>query len=823
MSPRVSTPWRKALRDFWGERTRTLLVVLAIALGISGFSVVLSTYAILTRELNEGYLATHPASATLWTNALEDDLPEKLRALGGLEAVEARRVLRGRIKAGPIEWRGLQLFVVGDYGRIQVGTLKPEAGAWPPAKGEMLIERDAFQVVKARIGDTVTVRLSGATERTLRVAGRVHDVGQAQARMENSVYGYVTLDTLAELGEEPYLDQLQIRVAGNSSDEAHVREVAEETRRRVESLGHPVHRMDVPKPGEHPHAAIMGLLLLAQAGFGLFGLVLSGVLVVNLLTALVASQVRQIGVMKAIGGSRFQITSIYLGQALFLGVAALVLAIPVGVVGSRALSRYMGGFLNFDITSFAVPLWVYLLEAAVGLLAPLLAAAYPVAKGSAVSVREALSDFGVTETHFGASAFDRAIASLGGASRPLLLAVRNSFRRRARLLLTLSTLAIGGVFFMSALNVRSSMVRTLDRLFDSKRYDLTLSLAAPYPAERLERAIGPTAGVSTFEGWITAEAEVVRGRSGSPFLIDKGGPPGGSGGSGADLHGAGVSNDRFPVIAVPTPTQRLALEIVEGRDLRPGDVDAIVVNGALAAKGSGMKVGNEVLLRMGQSEATWRVVGLAREAFSPPTGYVPRAFFDQRGGPADASNSVRLVLDRKDPASIAAVRAALDRSLEREGVRTLGSSTKNDGRYAFDQHMLMIYVFLNVVSGILVGVGGLGLVTTMSLNILERRREMGVMRAIGATPAVVCSIVAAEGLAIGLMSWAASGLVAWPVSRLMGNLLAKGLFTSGLDFAFETRGLWIWLAVCGVLGVAASVLPAWRASRRPVREAIGYE
>jgi hypothetical protein len=84
-------------------------------------------------------------------------------------------------------------------------------------------------------------------------------------------------------------------VAGDALDETRVRRVAEDVKKQVEGAGHPVRRMDVPKPGKHPHADIMGLLLLAQAGFGLFSLVLSGILVVNLLTALMASQLRQIG------------------------------------------------------------------------------------------------------------------------------------------------------------------------------------------------------------------------------------------------------------------------------------------------------------------------------------------------------------------------------------------------------------------------------------------------------------------------------------------------------------------------------------------------
>jgi len=376
--------WRKAVRDLWQERTRTLLVVLAIAIGIAAFSTVLSTYAVLVRELDLGYLATNPASAVLRTDVVDDALIAGLLKDRRIGQAEARRVVPGRIKAGPVEWRSLTLFVVRDYGDIRVSKLVPEQGAWPPAAGEILIERDAFQVAKARIGDSVRVKTTRGNERTLRVSGSVHDVGQAQARMENIVYGYITLPTLAQLGEEPYLDQLTMVVADDKLDEAHVKRVAADVKAWVEGQGHPVRRMDVPRPGKHPHADLTGLLLLAQAAFGLFALVLSGILVVNLLTALLASQVRQIGVMKAIGGTRWQIARIYLAQSLLLGVAALAVAVPAGMWGSRVFCRYMAVFLNFDIKSFAVPMWVYALDVAVGAVVPVLAAAYPVAKGSGV-------------------------------------------------------------------------------------------------------------------------------------------------------------------------------------------------------------------------------------------------------------------------------------------------------------------------------------------------------------------------------------------------------------------------------------------------------
>ena len=113
--------------------------------------------------------------------------------------------------------------------------------------------------------------------------------------------------------------------------------------------------------------------------------------------------------------------------------------------------------------------------------------------------------------------------------------------------------------------------------------------------------------------------------------------------------------------------------------------------------------------------------------------------------------------------------------------------------------------------------------TTTSLNVLERRREMGVMRALGATPRIVWLMIVAEGVVIGILSWTIAALLAWPVSKAIGDSLVKVMFHSGLDFTFEPLGLVIWMLVSIGLSAVASFLPAWRASRVTVREALAFE
>ena len=811
----MTSIWRKATRDFWNERARTVLVVFAIALGISAFSAVLSSYAILTRELDLGYLATNPASAVIRVDRIDDELVKAILQNPEVSDAEPRRIVRGQLKSGPVQWRNLMLFVVKDYGDVRVSKLVPEKGAWPPATGEILIERDAFQVAKASIGDAVIVKTLNGVEQPLVITGSVHDVGQAQARMENIVYGYINRATLVQLGEEPEFDQLNILVAQNRFDETHIKKVVGGVGQVITSRGNQVRRIDIPTPGKHPHSDLTGILLLAMSSFGLFVLVLSGILVVNLLTAMMASQVRQIGVMKAIGATRWQLARIYFGQALFLGIAAVIVSVPLGIIGSRALCRYMAMFLNFDINSFAVPFWVYLLVAVVGLAAPLIAAGYPVWSGTRVPVRVALSNFGLSQTTFGANRFDRALARIGGTFSLVALAIRNSFRRRARLVLTLLTLAAGGLFFLSALNVRSSMVNTLDHLFAGRKFDLTVSLANPTEPQKIEKVLGNTPGVVRAEGWFTTEASLI-GQGNASTTTDPHARA-----SGGGLHGSGSEINRFNVVALPIDTEVLDFEIIEGRKLQRGDKDAIVINNALAGREPGMRVGEVVLLRMGPAETTWRVVGLAREAFSSPIAYIPQSFIQERH--SESVNSLRISLANSDPDAITLFKDNLDRNLEQQGVRARGSVSKADSRFGFDQHMLMIYVFLIVMSAIIGGVGGLGLMTTMSLNVFERRREMGVMRALGATPKIIWLMIVAEGIVIGVLSWTIAAIFAWPISKALGDLLVGVMFRSGLDFTFEPLGLLIWMLVSISLSGAASFLPAWKASRATVREALAYE
>jgi putative ABC transport system permease protein len=135
----------------------------------------------------------------------------------------------------------------------------------------------------------------------------------------------------------------------------------------------------------------------------------------------------------------------------------------------------------------------------------------------------------------------------------------------------------------------------------------------------------------------------------------------------------------------------------------------------------------------------------------------------------------------------------------------------------------VIIVLLLVMAFLLAVIGGLGLMGTMSINVLERTREIGVMRAIGASNRSVRRIFITEGVIIGVMSWIVGTILAYPFSKLLSDLIGHQFLNAPLVYTFSLTGAFIWLALVVVLAAIASFLPAWNASRITVREVLAYE
>jgi putative ABC transport system permease protein len=131
--------------------------------------------------------------------------------------------------------------------------------------------------------------------------------------------------------------------------------------------------------------------------------------------------------------------------------------------------------------------------------------------------------------------------------------------------------------------------------------------------------------------------------------------------------------------------------------------------------------------------------------------------------------------------------------------------------------------FLILMSVFIAIVGGFGLTNTMSLNVIERTREIGVMRAIGASNLSIQQLVIVEGLLIGVISWGIGALAAIPFGQGLCYLVGIAIVQSPLTFVFSWDGFLVWLVMVLVISALASSLPARSASHLTVREVLSYD
>lgn len=487
--------WYKVLYDLLSNKKRSALVVLSIAIGVLSVGLATGAQTILSRELSAGYLATDPAGAKFITTPFDDDLVKAIRRIPGVRDAEGRRSMTARFQTGPNEWRSVNMFAIPHFDDMRANKIHLVQGNWPPRDHEILIEQAAMEIAHAHVGDEVVIRLNDGKERRLLVVGVVHDQSQEPATFEGSIYGYVTMETLEWLGEPRNYNELYITADPQVRDWNEMRLIAARAREKVEDSGGIVLATSVPEPGKLAlQGAVDGIMVLLST-FGIFVLVLSGFLVINTLSALLGQQIRQIGIMKAIGARTSQVASLYLSMALVFGLLGVIIGTPLGWLGARALAVFVAGIINSDVADLSVSTSVLGLEVGVGLLAPLLAAIVPVMTGTRVTVCEALNDSGVGRGQFGSGWIDRRLRAIRGLPSAWLLPLRNAFRRKGRLALTLATLSLASAFFVAVISTYASTLLSIDRGFEYWGMDIMVSLDQPRRIARLEQAALRVPGV----------------------------------------------------------------------------------------------------------------------------------------------------------------------------------------------------------------------------------------------------------------------------------------------------------------------------------------
>lgn len=793
------TRWIKVVRDLWSNRSRTALVVVSIAVGVFALGMIVTTQQALTASLAAQYAALGPADIILKTAPqLDDDFVTALRHLRGVAAAEGRRALPLRLSLdGQGEtWRDLTLYALPDYDDQRLLRVRGQSGPWPPARGEVLLERATVAYLGLETGDEILIKTPQGKKYALRVAGIAHDLYRVPPLIEGWVYGYVSLDTVRWLGQPAGYNELYL----TANAAADIRALADEAGDRIEGLGLPVYQKTLPAQGVHPLSFIIDTMLLLLGLIAALAMLLSGLLVVNVIAAVIAQQEKQIGVMKAIGARAGQILSLYFGMVLVLGLAACLLAIPFSQLGAQALAQFTAELINFDPPRVEYTPSALLLQFAVGLLVPLAAATPSIWNGARVAPARVLSEYGLSQVWRGAGLVDALLRRFPRLTRDLLLALRNPFRKRGRLSLSLATLTFAGAIFMAIVNLRASLDDSLDQMLGFWNYDAWLIVDGHVPTEKMVRLAEATAGVGRAEAWGFAIGRYVR-------------PD-------------GLESDDLYLLAPPAGSNLLNPPIVEGEGLPASPGDSVLVSPGLLANEPTLQLGGPMTVKIDGREQRYRAAGVMQMMGNSTIGYftvMDYAAYARHVREPNRANAIIFTLDARDLAAQRQVASAVEKEFDRAGLRVLSNFLIAEERQEIDAAFAIIVALLLVMTVVLAAVGGLGLMGTMSLNVIERTREIGVMRAFGASSPAVFRIVILEGLLIGLLSWGLAIGFSWPISLGLARAIGLSFMDYPVPASFSPGGVLAWLVLVIVISIMASLLPALRAVRLTVTEVLAYE
>jgi putative ABC transport system permease protein len=435
----------------------------------------------------------------------------------------------------------------------------------------------------------------------------------------------------------------------------------------------------------------------------------------------------------------------------------------------------------------------------------MLAALWPILSGAAITVRQAIASYGLGGD-FGSSWLDRAVERSAGRvmSAPYATAAGNMVRRKGRLLLTQAVLITAGTLAVMVMSLSTSISRTLDNALARNSYDTIIFFK---DEERLDRAVGlarATAGVKQAEMRFSCPASILK--------------------EGQRVKEAGFSTQ---LVGMPVNSAMFKPLLVAGRWLKPDD-DRVVVMSQEMADDNQLRLGDTVTLDLSElGRAEWQVVGLYHDIFAGKIDNVNSLYATQEAvfratKKYNKGSNLFVQAQTRAEADVAGLTNRLKVMYTAANMEVQNSQTAAESRQEVESQFSATISMLLVVAVVLAVVGGLGLMGALSISVVERTREIGVMRAVGGRTWTILGMFMLEGVLQGLLSWLATAPLSFVLGGPLANAFGRVMFSIDMDYQYNVNALFTWLAVVLVISILTSIVPARKATRVSVRESLAY-
>ncbi|MFI5271718.1 MAG: FtsX-like permease family protein [Ktedonobacterales bacterium] len=774
---------RKSLADVTRRKGRTLLVVLGIVIGVLGLTAINVAAGTLGAAFQFSASQTARSNIAIDVKSVDPALAPALAAVPNVKTVQLWSFYQTRWKVSATPGHvSIGVYGADDLAHLRINPFQLTSGSYP-GPGEIVMESSDHGLQAIKLGDTVTLDTPNGPH-TLRIAGFARTLGTGSATFNDFAIGYMSATGLNALtgATQPNL----IDVLENDTHQG------QQTAQGLQAalVAHHVQINDISVRGnDFTSPAISGVFTIMRV-LSLIALLLTSFLIINTVTTLVAEQTKIIGTMKAIGATRGRVVRGYLTSIGIYGVLGTVVGIGAGIYAGYLFSVFLTTIVTIALGPFQVDPGIILISVAVGLGVPLAAALVPLWNGTRITVREAMSAYGVNAG--GRATSGRKVRSALWPPQTIRLGLRGIFRRRGRVALTLLALTLSATAFL-AVQTTTYAVNTFGRQFFVE-YDMDafLNLNSPQPYAALKTQLLAVPNVARVERFEQASVSTKWGT--------------------------------LNLQAAETDTQLYHYQVVKGQWFTANQPNALLLSESAAAR-TGLTAGDTLSISNATTTQRWTVIGILRD-YNGGTGTIGSAFTSIadlhafNGVPLDAGVAFLVRAHDRSTAAVNTMATRIDDQLAHEGLAP-SIETKQQNEQRNQAQFEILYALLYAVAGIVALVGILGLFNTLSSSVLERRREIGILRSMGATGWRVAGVFWTEAMALAGISWLAAVILGIPAAYGFLALLSAVLLP--IPFAFSPVALLVMLAFTVLIASLASFIPALGAARVRVVDTLRYE
>ncbi len=776
--------WRKALKDLTVRRVRTALTVLGILIGVAGLVAIITSAQGFARAQQAAFATGQHADFAIYLYDAPLPFLRTVERIPGVGNAELRFNQFGRGRLGERDTlQEIRFIGLRDIRNTLIEAPILTEGAYPE-RNEALVESAAAATYNLSVGDTLTYFDINNRERLLRISGFARLPASLSADLTGLPLAFVNDSTARTMREVTGYNEMVVRFDGTRPP----RQVGDAIVELLSERRIPRAEPRYSDPNNYVGKRELDTLFVVLYLFGGLGVVLSGFIVANTLAALVAESVQEIGVLKAMGATRRQVISVFLAMAGILGGVGTLLGIFIGSGLGYLLLRILGRVAQLDPT-FQLEPSALAVGTVVGVGVTLIGGMIPAWQAANLTSKAALESRGVSR-NFGRSWLDRTVQQLAALPPLPAMAVRNLLRRKGRSTVTLVVVALAVASLLAAQATDTSVAGALDEVLATYRADGYLQFGSG--ASRLTTGeLRRVEGVERAEAWLlrTCTANLTRTRC----------------------------------WAFPPDTASYNPQLVAGAWLDPTDPLGVVVTQDVATA-NGWAVGDRFPLRYQRREKWVSVRGIT----------VDNAIFlgsDIQSKVFVLYDTFAALVGQSSAADVFAVFLTPDTRTEQQqildAIRQKLGNLRPSGTLAlteFETTKQQTDILSATLRGMVILValiGATGLLNALALTIIERRREIGVLRALGTDNPQMVAIFITEGMGLGIVGWLVGVGMGYGLARLFVGALASTLFEFTFRFPPTLIGMSLFFALS--LALVASIAPALAAANLKTIEAIRYE